>query len=195
MILKANCKINIGLNITARREDGFHNLETLMYPITKLYDTLDIQRTTSSGVIFKNSGMTVDCPEEQNICIKAFRLMQREYGIDGLSITLDKQIPFGAGLGGGSSDAASVLLAINKLYNLSLSQQQLTLHAAELGSDVPFFIRNTPQICRGRGEIMSDFDIDLSHYRIELIKPEGVNISTREAYAAVTPTTPLNRPG
>lgn len=193
MILKANCKINIGLNITARREDGFHDLETLMYPITELYDILDIQRTECSGVEFTNSGMAVDCPAEQNICIKAFRLMQREYGVDSLSITLDKRIPFGAGLGGGSSDAAAVLLAINNLYNLSLSEQQLIEHAAELGSDVPFFICNNPQLCTGRGEIMESFDLDLSSYRIELIKPDGVNISTREAYSGVKPTAPSTK--
>ncbi|MFR9651860.1 MAG: 4-(cytidine 5'-diphospho)-2-C-methyl-D-erythritol kinase [Rikenellaceae bacterium] len=192
MIIKANCKINIGLNITARREDGFHDLETLMYPISDLYDILDIQRMECGGVQFKNAGLAVDCPEEQNICIKAFRLMQREHGVDGVSITLDKRIPFGAGLGGGSSDAASVLLAINDLFNLSLCEQQLIDYAAELGSDVPFFIRNRPQLCTGRGEVMSDLDIDLKSYRIELIKPDGVNISTREAYAGVKPAIPTS---
>ncbi len=186
MRIEANCKINIGLNIVARRNDGYHELESVIYPIMALHDIIDIERI-NQGVEFRGEGLIVECSDEDNLCIKAARLMQREYDIDGLRITLDKRVPFGAGLGGGSSDATMVLRAINELFELSLSEEQLITHAAELGSDTPFFVRNRAQLCRGRGEIMSDIELDLSGYKIVLIKPEGINISTREAYAGVSP--------
>ena len=110
MILKANCKINLGLDILRRRADGFHDLETVMFPVAGLYDEVEVVRTAAPGAEFRAEGLAVDCAPEDNICVKAFRLMQRRYGVDGVAIRLDKRVPFGAGLGGGSSDGTAVLL-------------------------------------------------------------------------------------
>ena len=154
MILKANCKINLGLDILRRRADGFHDLETVMFPVAGLYDEVEAVRTDTPGVAFRAEGLAVDCAPEENICVKAFRLMQRRYGVDGVALRLDKRVPFGAGLGGGSSDGTAVLLAIDELFALGLSEAELIACAAELGSDTAFFVRNTPQLCTGRGEVM-----------------------------------------
>lgn len=189
MILRANCKINIGLDILRRRPDGYHDLQTVMYPVRELYDEVEVVRTASPGVMFRAEGVAVDCAPEENICLKAFRLMQRRYGVDGVAIRLDKRVPFGAGLGGGSSDGTAVVLAVNELFGLGLSERELIDRAAELGSDTAFFVRNTPQLCTGRGEIMEPFAVNLHGMRLVIMKPaEGV--STREAYAGVRPRVP-----
>lgn len=189
MELKANCKINIGLDIIRKREDGYHELETIMYPVLDLYDVLHITRINGKGIEYSASGIDIDCPPEKNICIRAFELMGQRYGTDGLHLHLDKRVPFGAGLGGGSSDGTAVLTAINELYELHLTAVEMESLAAELGSDTPFFIRNTPQLCTGRGEIMSPVDIGLKGMTLVIAKPSE-NISTREAYSGITPHTP-----
>ncbi len=189
MILRANCKINLGLDILRKREDGFHDLETVMIPVPELYDIIEVSRISAQGVTFRTEGLTVDCPPEENICIKAFQLMHNRYGIEGVAIRLVKQIPFGAGLGGGSSDATTVIKAIDSLFELQLSEAELIDCAAALGSDTAFFVRNTPQLCTGRGEIMTPFEIDLSGLILVLIKPDE-GVSTREAYAGVQPHIP-----
>ncbi len=189
MRVLANCKINIGLDITARRQDGFHNLETVMYPITELYDELIINPLTSDEIEFSQSGIVVDCPVEKNLCVRAARLMQLRYATSGVSIALDKSLPFGAGLGGGSADATAVICAMNEIYSLQLSPKELCDIAAELGSDTPFFVHNTPQLCTGRGEIMNPVALDLSQYKIVIIKPD-VAISTAVAFSGVVPRTP-----
>lgn len=189
MILRANCKINLGLDILRRRADGFHDLETVMFPVRGLYDEVEVVRTDAPDVTFRAEGLAVDCAPEANICLKAFRLMQRRYGVEGAAIRLDKRVPFGAGLGGGSADGTAVVLAVNELFGLGLSETELIDRAAELGSDTAFFVRNTPQLCTGRGEIMEPFAVDLSGMRLVIVKPaEGV--STREAYAGVRPRVP-----
>ncbi len=127
---------------------------------------------------------------EDNLSVRAARLMQSEYGVGGVSITLDKRVPFGAGLGGGSSDATAVILGINELYDLRLSESELIRMAAQLGSDTAFFVRNRAQLCRGRGEVMSDIELPISGLWLVLIKPDGVNVSTREAYSGVRPAEP-----
>ncbi len=191
MILRANCKINIGLDIIARREDGFHDLETLMVPVAGLYDEITVEPNFDSReIIFQSVGMEVDCTEDDNLCVRAARLMQSHYNIGGVSITLDKRIPFGAGLGGGSSDATATLIAINQVFKLNLPEVKMIELATQLGSDTAFFVRNTPQYCTGRGEKMEHFTLDLSGRWLVLIKPEGVNVSTREAYSGVVPSTP-----
>ncbi|MFI3332293.1 MAG: 4-(cytidine 5'-diphospho)-2-C-methyl-D-erythritol kinase [Rikenellaceae bacterium] len=195
MTIKANCKINIGLNVLERRKDGYHELSTIMYPVVGLYDLLHFEITESSQVEFIGKGLVIDCPTESNLCIKAYNLMQSRFGdrVRGVRITLDKCIPFGAGLGGGSSDATAVIIAINQLFELNLDEKQLINLASEIGSDTPFFVRNTPQLCTGRGEIMSSIEVDLSGKYLILIKPEE-GVSTREAYSGVRPsrpTTPL----
>lgn len=189
MILKANCKINLGLDILRRRADGYHDLETVMMPVVGLYDEVEVTRTAGAGVTFAQEGLLVDCPPEANICLKAFGLMRDRYGIGGVHIRLDKRVPFGAGLGGGSSDGTAVVLALNDLFDLHLSTEELVARAAELGSDTPFFVHNTPQLCTGRGEVMRPFELDLAGLTLVVVKPsEGV--STREAYAGVRPRVP-----
>ena len=176
MILKANCKINLGLDILRRRADGFHDLETVMFPVAGLYDEVEVVRTAAPGAEFRAEGLAVDCAPGENICLKAFRLMQRHYGVDGVAIRLGKRVPFGAGLGGGSSDGTAVLLAVNELFALGLSDAELIARAAELGSDTAFFVRNTPQLCKGRGEVMEPFALNLKGMTLVIVKPgEGVS--------------------
>lgn len=187
MEIKANCKINIGLDVLRRRADGYHDLSTVMVPVKGLYDVLTVERAEASSLSIV--GIEVDCDAEQNICMKALRLMQQRYGIGEASITLDKRIPFGAGLGGGSADGTAVILALNDIFSLDLDEATLISLAAELGSDTAFFVRNTPQLCEGRGEIMTPIELDLAGYWLVLIKPDA-NVSTREAYAGVVPAIP-----
>lgn len=186
---KANCKINLGLDVLRRRADGFHELATVMVPVKGLYDELEVERILGSGVVFENRGLAVDCPTEENICLKAFRLLRDRYGVDGVRIALAKRVPFGAGLGGGSADATMTLLALNELFGLNLGEDALIDLAAELGSDTAFFVRNTPQLCTGRGEQMTPIELPLAGLWIALIKPDE-GVSTREAYAGVKPTVP-----
>lgn len=187
MKIRANCKINIGLDVLRRREDGYHNLSTVMVPVKGLYDEVEVVAANKSSLTIL--GLEVDCDPEQNICMKALRLMQQRYGIGEASITLDKRIPFGAGLGGGSADGTVVILALNEIFSLNLDEQTLISLAAELGSDTAFFVRNSPQLCEGRGEIMTPIELRLDGYWLVLIKPDE-NVSTREAYAGVTPYVP-----
>lgn len=189
MIIKARCKINLGLDVLRRREDGYHDLETVMLPVDGLYDTIEVVPSASAGNEFYSLGIEVDCPAEQNLCLKAARLMQERYGVEGVSITLHKRVPFGAGLGGGSSDATAVIMAMNEIFSLNLDEESLISLAAELGSDTAFFVRSSPQLCRGRGEIMTPIDISLEGLWLVLIKPDE-GVSTREAYAGVTPCVP-----
>lgn len=189
MKISANCKINIGLRVVRRRDDGYHELQTVMFPVRGLCDTVGIERTGASGAIFEGAGITVDCPPEDNLCVKAFDLMRRRYGIDGVRIMLDKRIPFGAGLGGGSADATAVVVGIDRLFGLALSEEELIAAAAELGSDTAFFVRNTPQYCTGRGEVMSPIDLNLKGRWLAVVKPDE-SVSTREAYAGVVPQQP-----
>ncbi len=190
MTIQANCKINIGLDVLERRADGFHALSTVMIPIHGLFDLLHISRIDGDKVEFEGEGLLIDCDPCNNLCVKAYNLMKSHYNdIGAIKISLEKRIPFGAGLGGGSSDATAVIIAINQIFNLELEEQKLIDLASELGSDTAFFVRNTPQLCSGRGEIMSPIDLDLAGKYLMLIKPD-VNVSTREAYAGVKPSYP-----
>lgn len=189
MKINANCKINIGLDILRRRDDGFHDLETVMVPVMGLYDIVEVERIAGNGILFENKGLTIDCPMDKNLCVKAFRLMQERYGIGGIHLTLDKRTPFGAGLGGGSADATMTLVALNDLFDLSLDEDALIALASELGSDTAFFVRNRPQLCTGRGVEMEDIDLDLGGLWLVLVKPDE-GVSTREAYSGVKPAMP-----
>lgn len=191
MILHANCKINLGLDILRRREDGFHDLETVMIPVLGLYDVVEVERVEGKS-IFEQRGLVVDCDPEQNLCMKALRLMQRLYGVGDVRITLDKRVPFGAGLGGGSSDATAVILAVNELFELGLSEDRLIEVAAMIGSDTAFFVRNTPQLCTGRGEKMKPIDLPLQGKYLAIAKPDE-GVSTKEAYSGVKPAVPQVR--
>lgn len=189
MILQANCKINLGLDVLRRRTDGYHDLETVMFPVAGLFDEVEVTRRPGMGVRFESEGMAVDCAAEDNLCLKAYRLMRDRYGVDGVKIRLRKRIPFGAGLGGGSSDATAVIRALDELFRLGLPEAELIWCAAALGSDTAFFVRNTPQLCTGRGEVMTPFEIDLNGYTLVIVKPDE-GVSTREAYAGVRPRVP-----
>lgn len=189
MRVKANCKINLGLDVLRRREDGFHEVATVMYPLLGLYDTIDIEPCEGSQPHFSNLGIEVDCPADKNICTKAWQLLHECYGIGAVHITLDKRTPFGAGLGGGSADGTAVILALNEIFGLGLGEQRLIELAATLGSDTAFFVRNTPQLCTGRGEIMEPVEVSLRGLWLMLIKPDEA-VSTREAYSGITPFIP-----
>lgn len=189
MILKANCKINLGLRVVRKREDGYHELQTIMLPVKGLYDTISIEPCKGRDVEFTQEGIVVDCPAEKNLTVRAARLMQERYGVGGVRIALDKRVPFGAGLGGGSADATAVIVAMNELFGLALEPATLASLAAELGSDTPFFVYNTPQLCTGRGEIMQPISVDLHGLWLMVAKPDE-GVSTKEAYAGVKPQQP-----
>lgn len=188
--MHANCKINLGLDILRRREDGFHDLETVMLPVSELYDVVEVERAEQTS--FVQEGLEVDCDMESNLCVKALRLMQRLYGVGEARIRLEKRVPFGAGLGGGSSDATAVILALNELYDLDLSEDKLVETAAMIGSDTAFFVRNTPQLCTGRGEVMTPIELPLQGRYLAIAKPQE-GVSTKEAYAGVKPAVPAVR--
>lgn len=189
MTINANCKINLGLNVLRRRADGYHDLETVMLPVRGLYDVVTVEPMDSDGVAFSAAGIAVDCAEEDNLCVRAARLMQERYGVGGVHITLDKRVPFGAGLGGGSSDATAVIVVINDIFNLHLDQSTLASLAAELGSDTAYFVYNDAQLCTGRGEIMQPIAVDLAGLWLVVVKPEE-GVSTAEAYRGVRPALP-----
>ena len=182
MILCPNAKINIGLDVVRRRDDGYHDIESLFVPVPELRDVLEVVKADKPGL--KTYGLECDVPPGKNLCFRAFRLMQERFGIGNINIFLYKNIPMGAGLGGGSSDAAFTLVAINEVFGLGLRREQLAAIAAELGSDCPFFVYNRPMFASGRGEILTPYPIDLTGYHIEVVTP-GIHISTPEAYKGV----------
>ena len=183
MIVCPNAKINIGLDVLRRRPDGYHDIESLFVPVPEFRDVLEVVKADEAALF--QSGIPCDVEPEKNLCFKAFRLMQEQFGIGNINIFLYKNIPMGAGLGGGSSDAAFTLLAINEVFELGLSREQLAALAAELGSDCPFFVYNRPMLATGRGEILTPFDVDLRDYRIEVVPSPDIHISTPEAYRLV----------
>lgn len=187
MIVFPNAKINLGLNITSKREDGFHNIESCFFPVA-WNDILEITPNTSS-VEFKSTGITIPGNAQNNLCIKAFELLQNDFDIPPVHFHLHKQIPIGAGLGGGSSDAAFTLKTINELYNLNLSVTDLQKYASELGSDCAFFIENRPVYCYEKGDRFKNINIHLKNLWIMLIYP-NVHCSTKEAYSGILPKTP-----
>lgn len=183
MIIQSHCKINLGLQILKKRDDGFHDLSTIMYPIVGKPDIVEL--LWSSRNSFTSSGIIVDCEDDKNLCMKALRLMQSRYDIGFAKVLLHKQIPFGAGLGGGSANAVAVLKLVNREFQLNLSDDILCNLAAELGSDTPFFVTQKPALASSRGEILNPIDVDLSQYYIYIVKPP-IAISTAMAYGGVT---------
>ena len=185
MIIYPNAKINLGLNILRRRKDGYHDISSVFYPVIQLFDILEIipANTFSCSV----SGHSIDV--KQNICVQAFNLIKQNFGIDPVKIHLHKKIPIGAGLGGGSSDGAFTLIALNQIYNLQLSNLQLKKYALQLGADCPFFIDNTPQYVTGIGDKIIPIDLDLREFEFKFFFPE-FHISTAEAYSNVNPRIP-----
>ena len=189
MIVFPNAKINIGLNVVSRREDGFHNLETIFYPV-KLADALEMAEVGETMLTI--SGIEIDGVPENNLVLKAYQLLKTDFNLPQLHFHLHKIIPFGAGLGGGSSDAAFTLKMMNDFYNLGLQFQQLESYAAQIGADCPFFIRNKPTFATGIGNVFHDIELDLSDYDIIILKP-NISVSTPEAYKNVIPRNPKYR--
>ena len=185
MILYPNAKINLGLNVLKKRADVYHEISSVFYPVKDLFDTLEI--VPSDDFSFTSSG--IEIPGKSNICTKAFDLLKADYDVGNVKIHLHKMIPIGAGLGGGSADGAFVLKALNELFELNLTHNQLEKYALKLGADCPFFIDNTPKYVTGIGEKMTAIDLDLSDYEIKFIFPD-FHISTAESYKRVNPNFP-----
>lgn len=180
MIVFPNCKINLGLNIIRKREDGFHDLETIFLP-TPFTDVLEIVPSDKTELIV--TGLPVNAKD--NLCIKAYNLLQQKFpGLPAIKMHLHKVIPLGAGLGGGSSDAAFTLQLLNEKFNLNIETEQLIKFALQLGSDCPFFIINKPSFAKGRGEILEPVNIDLSQYKILIVSP-GIHIDTKWAFSKI----------
>lgn len=188
MILFPNAKINIGLSVIRKRCDGFHDIETIMYPIG-LYDALEYIEETEGTIPGNITTITYSGNVSitgQEICLKVIQMLEEMFPLPSLKIHLLKKIPVGAGLGGGSSDAAFLLISLNKKYSLGLSRDQLEELAGRIGGDCPFFIRNKPCFISGKGELLRDIPIKLDGYWLFLVYP-GIIISTKEAYQQVIP--------
>lgn len=186
MLAFANAKLNLGLHVTARRADGYHELETIFHPV-KLYDVVEITDAPVTSFVLK--GIEIPGDQADNICIRAFELLQKDFNLPGQQITLLKNIPVGAGLGGGSADAAFVLKLLNTKFKLDLSPVQLESYAAKLGADCAFFIRNETVYASGVGNEFSAIEVDLSAFQVVLVKPD-IHVSTAEAYASIQPKRP-----
>lgn len=183
MVSFPNAKINIGLNIVSKRADGYHNIESCFYPIGWT-DVLEI--VPAETFSFISTGLPIPGNEENNLCCKAYKLLHEKFDIPTVQIHLHKVIPMGAGLGGGSADGSFALTMLNELFGLGIGEDELRSYAAELGSDCPFFINNSPVFVEGTGEKLTPIPFDLTGYKIMLIHPH-VHISTQDAYASVTP--------
>ncbi len=188
MISFPTTKINLGLQITAKRSDGYHEIESVFYPIAWT-DALELIEGGSQDFEMTFSGVPVPGDLNSNLCYKAWQLLKADFSLPNLQAHLHKVIPMGAGLGGGSSDAAFMLKLINNVCELKISNQQLMIYASLLGSDCPFFIENKPMIATSRGEVLNNIEIDLSNYHIAIIMPP-ISVSTRDAYSWIIPATP-----
>ncbi len=199
MLLFPNAKINLGLHITGKRADGYHELATVFYPVL-LKDMLEIVQSdkaatnlapqSNSTIIFTTTGLTIPGEPDKNLCVKAYHLLKKDYPeLAAIQMHLHKIIPMGAGLGGGSADGAFALRLINQKFQLNLSDQQLIHYAAQLGSDCPFFILNKPCFATGRGELLEPINLDLSNYQFVLVNPH-IHLSTKWAFEQLTPSKP-----
>ena len=193
MILYPNCKINLGLRVVRKRPDGYHDLETIFVPIYGLHDELEVtialtDLTDLTDVSFTQEGIAVDCKPEDNLIIKCYRQMKAKYPqIGAVNVRFKKNIPFGAGLGGGSSDAAHMAIALNELFELGLSKAELAAEVVTLGADCAFFVYNVPCYAEGIGDKLTPIDLDLKGTRIVMIKPDE-GVSTKEAYSGIRVT-------
>lgn len=187
MIVFPNCKINLGLHIIRKRSDGYHDLETVFYPLS-LQDALEIvPQQPGMETVLNISGSSLAIPAQENICLKAWQLLKKDFSrLPEVRIHLHKVIPSGAGLGGGSSDGAFTLLLLNRKFSLGLEEKELIRYALLLGSDCPFFVVNRPSLAQGRGEILEHCTIDLSPYTVIVINP-GIHIATGWAFSQLKP--------
>lgn len=187
-LIKTGCKINLGLNVVERRSDGYHNLQTIFYPVP-LYDELTIREREDEDVLMLG-GNPLEGDVQDNLVLRAVRLLRQEgFSVPPLNIDLKKVIPSGAGLGGGSSDAACMVTTLARLYELPLSEERMELLVGKLGADCPFFINPRPLYAEGIGDVFTPISLNLSGWYLMLVKPE-VYVSTREAYAGVHPHMP-----
>lgn len=184
MLVFPNAKVNLGLNVVRKREDGYHDIETLFLPVPSLCDILEVRHGDKFEVEVLNA------PIEDTLCTKAYNILKEKYGISPVKINLYKNIPAGAGLGGGSADAAFTLTALNTLFSLHLSAEELCGYAAQIGSDCPFFVFNRPMLATGRGEVLTPIDMPVLDSLDIKVYPQDVFVSTKEAYAGVTPRQP-----
>ena len=181
MITFPNAKINIGLNITSRRPDGYHNLETVFYPV-KIHDALEI--LPADELSFEASGLGIPGRNEDNLCIKGYQLLKKDFDLPPVKIHLHKHIPIGAGLGGGSADAAFFIKMLNQSFQLDLNAGQMQAYARQLGADCAFFIESKPVYAFGKGDEFEPVGLDLSGYHLVLVMPPA-HVSTAEAYRGV----------
>lgn len=192
MIVFPNCKINLGLTILRKRSDGYHDLETIFYPL-QLTDAVEViasNSTAKPALPFVSTGLPIAGIPTSNLCIKAYKLLRKDFpGIPGVQIHLHKVIPTGAGIGGGSADAAFTLKMVNKLFNLGITTEQLIEYGLQLGSDCPFFIINKPCFASGRGELLEEIELNLSDYKFVIVNP-GIHIDTGGAFRDITPALP-----
>ncbi len=187
MLYLPNCKINIGLNVVSKREDGYHNLETVFYPVP-LRDNLEVKPLEDAAEPYRLSvgGAKVEGTAADNLVVKVYLALKEEYQLPPVDIFLYKNVPMGAGLGGGSSDATSMLLLLNEMFSLGLSASDMERRIAPFGADCAFFVRNVPAYATGIGDQLSPISLSLRGKFILLVKPD-VFVSTKEAYAHVTP--------
>jgi len=183
MLLYPNAKINLGLHVGPKREDGYHELQTIYYPVYQLHDELEVHRVSRGTISLHEEGILADCAKEKNLVVRAYHLMKEQFSdkVKAVSVRLKKNIPFGAGLGGGSADGAFMAMALNQLFELGLGQEALADIVKSLGADCPFFIYNSPSFGKGIGTELRPVQMNLSGMYLLMIKPE-VSISTKEAY-------------
>lgn len=182
MLSFANAKINLGLHVVSKRSDGYHDLETIFYPV-KIYDVVEINPIQTGVTTFSSEGISIP-GDDINLCEKAYRIVKQDFDIPAVAINLIKRIPIGAGMGGGSADAASVLKMLNETFHLQVTNAQLEVYAKLLGADCPFFIENKPVYATGIGTDFESVNLDLNAYYIVVINP-GIHVSTVEAYRGV----------
>lgn len=197
MITYPNPKLNIGLDVLRRRPDGFHDLESLFVPYHGLTDVLEIEPAAKFSIQIVRDSRVMDgsAPGDWNpdkdLVAQAYRLLRKDFDLPAVKIRLEKNIPVGAGLGGGSADAAFALVMLSEIFDLYLPDTVLEDYAAALGSDCPFFIYNRPMYVSGRGEVLEEFELpQLENYDIELVTPKEVSVSTKQAYAGISPSIP-----
>ena len=187
MLVYPNAKINLGLHVTARRADGYHDIETVFYPIP-LMDALEVKEI-SSITRFRQTGTPLDCAAEDNLVMQALHMIEAKYALPPIEVHLFKHIPSGAGLGGGSSDAAFMVRLLNEKFQLGMNADAMRQVVSTLGADCAFFIENSPMLATGIGDRLTPIDITLTGWTLLLVKPD-IHVSTREAYAGITPHNP-----
>ena len=190
MISYPNAKINLGLNVLRKRVDGYHDIESVFYSVP-WFDILEIvpEKSGRGEVSFTSSGITIPSDGNTNLCEQVYSLMSDEFRLPSVKMHLHKIVPIGAGLGGGSADAAFAAVMLNEMFELNLTTGKLEEIVARVGSDCPFFVRNKPAYVTGRGDVLEPFELDLSGYWIVLVNP-NIHIGTKEAYSGITPCEP-----